>query len=140
MREWTIKVFINLKGRDFFEDWIEQQPADAQESIRAIIRRLQYIKKWERPFFAPLHGHKDIGEIIVRTKDKQYRPLGCIGPGPQVFTILIGASKKSNVWTPHDAPKTAEKRRKEVFADGRYIGEYKPRTGSAKEAPSEQRT
>jgi hypothetical protein len=140
MKEWTIKVFRNLNGRDFFEDWMEEQSIDAQESIRVMIRRLQFMKKWDRPFFSMLHGHKYIAEIIVKTKDKQYRPLGCMGPGPQVFTILAGASKKGRIWSPHDAPRTAEKRRKLVFEDGRYIDEYKPRAASIKETSQEQGT
>ena len=124
MKIWTFKVFVKPNGRDTFKEWIESLDVDAQERIKAMIRRLSVMKTWGRPYFSGLKGHKNIYEIRVKTKDKQYRPLGCIGPGPQVFTLLIGASKKGKVWSPPKAIETAEKRLKLVFKDWRYIGEY----------------
>lgn len=132
MKEWTIKVFIKKNGEDDFEEWMEEidkTDAEGYEQIRAMIKRLSNIKKWDRPFFAMLSDCEHICEVIVKTKDKQYRPLGCYGPGPQTFTLLIGASKKQKVWTPPNAKKTAKKRRKLVFSrDGwRYLDDYQPR-------------
>lgn len=126
MKIWSFKVFVRLNGRDTFEEWITSLDVDAQERIRAMIRRLSVMKRWERPYFAPLRGYKNIYEIIVKTKDRQYRPLGCFGPGPQVFTLLIGASKKEKIWSPPNARKTAEKRCKLIFRDRRYLNEYQP--------------
>lgn len=127
MKLWSFKVFVKLNGRDTFEDWIVAQGADAEEKIRAMIRRLSVTRRWGRPFFDSLHGHEGIHEIIVKGKDKQYRPLGCFGPGPQTFTILIGASKKGRIWNPSNAKKTAEKRRKLVFySDRECLNEYRP--------------
>jgi hypothetical protein len=125
MKIWSFKVFVKPNGRDTFEEWITSIDLDAEERIRAMIRRLSVMKTWGRPYFSGLKGHKNICEIRVKAKDKQYRPLGCFGPGPQVFTLLIGASKKGKVWSPSKAIKTAEKRLKLVFEDRRYIGEYK---------------
>lgn len=82
------------------------------------------MKTWGRPYFSGLGGQKNIYEIIVKTKDRQYRPLGCFGPGPQIFTILIGASKKQRIWSPPSAIETAIKRRKLIFENRRYLGEY----------------
>jgi len=130
MKLWKFKVFIGFNGRDIFEEWINEVKKisdDAEEKIRAMIRRLSVTEKWDRPHFASLKSHTYIFEIIVKTKDKQYRPLGCFGPGPQVFTILVGASKKGKIWSPKDAIKTAKKRRKLIFQDNRrYTGEYQP--------------
>lgn len=138
MKEWTIKVFIKENGKDAFEEWmeeIEKRDVDGYERIRAMIRRLSNTKKWDRPVFAMLTGCKPIGEIIVKTPNKQYRPLGCFGPGPQTFTILIGASKKQKVWSPPDAKETAQKRHKLVFKERRYFDDYRPRVGRDKRAP-----
>jgi hypothetical protein len=143
MRLWTFKIFVRPDdGRNPFEEWIKElDDADAEEKIRAMIRRLSVTRIWGRPHFAPIHGYKNIWEIIVKTKDKQYRPLGCFGPGPQVFTLLIGASKKGKVWTPPDAKRTAEKRSKMILADRRCIHEYiEPRKRSDKKPAPEQGT
>ena len=56
-----------------------------------------------------------MGEIRSDYGNVEYRPLGCNGPDPDQFTILIGAFKKGKVWTPADARKTALKRRKELI-------------------------
>lgn len=146
MKAWTSKVtfkaFIKESGQDAFEDWLEDQTAQGEERIRALIKRMSNLKTWDRPFFGDLHGkkYKEIKEIIVKS-DKQYRVLGCFGPGPQIFTILIGATKvsqhKKTIWNPPNAPDTAEKRRKLVFEDReKYSDEYKPRERSIEEAPT----
>lgn len=129
MKEWTIKVFVKENGEDAFEEWMEgvaKDDPEGYERIRAMIRRLSSTKKWDRPFFAMLTDCEHICEIIVKTKNTQYRPLGCYGPGPQILTILVGASKKQKVWTPANAKETAKHRRKMVFRDGRYVDDYRP--------------
>lgn len=126
MKIWSFKVFVSLGGRDTFDEWIRSLDIEAQERIRAMIRRLSAMRNWERPHFASLRGHPGICEIIIKTKNKQCRPLGYRGPDPNTFTILIGASKKDNIWTPSNAIETAKKRRKLINEDRRYLGEYKP--------------
>lgn len=126
MEIWTFKVFISLGGRDTFDEWIKSLDINAQERIRGIIRHMSVTRRWGRPFFDAIHGYEGIHEIRVKAKNIQYRPLGCFGPGPQTFTLLLGASKKVNVWFPKDAIKMAVKRRKLIFENRRYLGEYKP--------------
>ena len=77
---WSFKVFITLNGDNPFQEWITSLDVDAQERIRAMIRRLSVIERWERPYFSMLSGHKNIGEIRVKANKIQYRPLGCFGP------------------------------------------------------------
>lgn len=125
MKLWSFKVFISLNGRDTFHEWITSLDADSEEKVRATIKLLSVSKVWGRPHFAKLHGWDNLYEIIIKGKDKQYRPLGCYGPGPQIFTLLIGASKKSKIWTPSNAIKTADKRRKLVFTNRRYLDDYR---------------
>ena len=132
MKEWTFKVFIKSNGRDAFEEWIKIQGIDAEEKIRAMINLLSVTKIWDRPHFAKIHGSENIYEIRIKGKDKQYRPLGCKGPGPQIFTLLVGASKKENKWNPPEAIKMAEERCKLVFKDQRSIDKYGARARNTK--------
>jgi hypothetical protein len=134
MKQWTFKVFIKSNGQDAFEEWISAQDVDMEERIRARLDMMSITKIWSRPYFDILHGYKHIHEIIIKGRDKQYRPLGCFGPGPQVFTLLVGASKKGAVWNPPNAKETAEKRHKLVFEDRnrRWIGEYQRRERDTK--------
>jgi hypothetical protein len=133
MKLWNFRTYNKASGRDAFEDWLQDQTALGEEGIRTLLRRMSNTETWIRPYFGNLHGKKynKIKEIILKS-DKQYRVLGCFGPGPQTFTILIGSTKESQhgktIWNPHDAPDTAEKRRKLVFEDKEaYSHEYKPR-------------
>ena len=126
MKLWSFKVFVKSNGSDAFKEWLVSQDEDAEEKIRATIKLLSVTRLWSRPHFAKLYGHNNIYEIIIKGKDKQYRPLGCFGPGPQIFTLLIGASKKGKVWTPANAKTTAEKRCKLVYNNRRYLNDYRP--------------
>lgn len=128
MPEFTFKVFLNSNGHDTFERWISNQSAEGEEKIRALIKRLSNsnIKLWDRPFIGILKG--PLRELIIKA-DKQYRPIGCFGPGPQVFTLLLGATKESKnrkvIWDPPNAIDSAMKRQK-LIKDAKYVGEYKP--------------
>jgi hypothetical protein len=77
---------------------------------------------WGMPDFKPLGG--GIFEIRFKADGRQYRPLGYDGPGPHEFTVLVGAYKKMNRWTPPDARKTAVKRRKEIKNGVRKVRRY----------------
>jgi hypothetical protein len=96
MKIWTFKAFLTFNGRNLFQEWITSLDVDAEERIRAIIRRMEVTKKWERPYFDSLHGHKSIYKIRVKSGGKNYRPLGCYGPDVNTFVLLVGASKTSN--------------------------------------------
>jgi len=126
MKIWSFKVFVDKDGRDTFEEWITSLDVDAEERIRARIRYLSITKIWARPFFDVIHGQKGIHEIRVKSKNIQYRPLGCFGPDRYTFILLIGASKKGNAWSPKNAIKKAGKRRELTHTDRRCLGEYQP--------------
>jgi hypothetical protein len=130
MKIWSFKVFVKRSGRDSFEEWLTSIDVEAEERIRAMIRRLSVMEKWEKPYFSGLKGYKDIYEIRVNANNVQYRPLGCFGPERKTFVLLIGASKTSKkrktIWSPKNAPKTANKRRELILEDRRYVGGYQP--------------
>ncbi|MBI4777191.1 MAG: type II toxin-antitoxin system RelE/ParE family toxin [Deltaproteobacteria bacterium] len=124
MSIWKFKVFLSNRELDTFEEWLTDQDKEARVRIRNTIAYLANIERhqWGRPYFAPIG--KSIYEIRVQSGKKQYRIFGCFGFGPQTFTLLIGTGKKGKTYTPKDAIKTAQKRRKLIDEDRGYLGEY----------------
>ncbi len=138
-------VFVKANGKDILEKWLDDEGAGAEEALDAMIKRLSPLRRevWGSRFVHKIEGQKDIYELIISTGDKQYRPLGCFGPGQREFTILIGASKKGGRkrrpmrWDPPNALKTAKKRCKLVINNRGLLREYQTRTGSTKKTSSE---
>jgi len=124
MNRTTIKTFITKRGKDLIQEWIKCLPKKAQASIDVRIRFLALGGNWCRPYAAKLGGYDKIWEIRVKSENIQYRPLGCFGPGENIFSILIGATKKNNRFVPKDAPKIAIKRKQLINQDEGYLNEY----------------
>src|SRR5579884_2960212 len=116
---WRFMSLADHQGRDIFERWLEKevdrgQRKGVETAIRTTLRFLRFSRKelWREPHFK---WFSEIGEIRSDFGNVEYRPLGCNGPEPDQFTIVIGAYKKGKVWTPANARKTAEDRRKELL-------------------------
>jgi len=124
MNRTTIKTFVTRRGIDRIQEWIKYLPTKAQVAIDERIRFLALGGNWSRPYAAKLKGYDSIWEIRVKSENIQYRPLGCFGPGENVFSILIGAIEKNNRFVPKDAPKIAEKRKQLIYQDERCLDEY----------------
>lgn len=124
MNNWTIKTFVTERGTDVIQEWIEDLPIKAQVAIDERIRFLALGNNWHRPYAHQLKGYDGIWEIIIKSENVQYRPLGCFGPGDKVFSLLIGAREKDNKFVPQNAPKTAEKRKKVIYENEGYLNEY----------------
>ena len=108
------------QDRDTFQRWLDNdldqgQRKGVEAAIKTTLRFLRYARKdlWKVPHFKWFSG--GIGEVRSDYGNVEYRPLGCNGPQPDQFTIVIGAYKKGTVWTPQEARKTALKRRKELL-------------------------
>ena len=124
MHRTTIKTFVTKRGVDQIQEWIKYLPTKAQASIEVRIRYLALGGNWCRPNAAKLQGYDSIWEIIVLSENIQYRPLGCFGPGKNIFSILIGAIEKNNRFVPKNAPKIAEERKQLIYQDEGYLNEY----------------
>lgn len=120
----TIKAYVTERGIDAIHEWIDNLPIRAQVAIHVRIRFLALGGIWPRQYVAKLRGYDKIWEIRVKSENIQYRPLGCFGPGKNVFSILIGATKKNNRFIPPNAPKTAEERKRLINQDEGYLNEY----------------
>ena len=122
---WRLMKFISDSGRDLIEEWLSKAVTIGERKgvrieLETILRMLRFVKResWSRPQFDWLQGDhcRGIGELIVDYRGVPYRPLGCFGPAPDQFTLLIGARKdrkrKGKVqWDPENAIETAIKRR-----------------------------
>ncbi len=120
----TIKTYVTERNIDDIQEWIDNLRPRAQAAIEVRIRFLALGGNWYPPYAAKLRGYNKIWEIRVKSENIQYRPLGCFGPGKNVFSILIGATKKNNRFIPPNAPKTAEERKRLINQDERYLNEY----------------
>ncbi len=128
--------FVSDSGRDMIEEWLEKKvPIGERKEVRieleSILRSLKFAKfeLWNRPQVGWLKGDNcgGIGELIVDCRGNPYRPLGCFGPEPDQFTLLIGTRKDRKnkgtvLWDPEDAVQTAIYRR--AKRDESHISEY----------------
>jgi hypothetical protein len=133
---WRIMKFVSDSERDVIEDWLAKRVAIGERKgvrieLEAILRHLRFLRfeSWSRPQFDWLQGThcQGIGELIVEFRGIPYRPLGCFGPQPDQFTILIGARKDRKrrgkvQWDPENAVQTAIDRR--TVLDERHVTEY----------------
>ncbi len=134
---WRFMKFASGSGRDAISDWLADVPIGERKGVRAYLvatlRHLRFLPKasWKRPQFDWLTGEKysGIGEVRFDFTNVPYRSLGCFGPSPNQFTILIGCKKtrarkgKTN-WKPPSAPDTAVVRRKKLIETGRSVYEF----------------
>lgn len=116
--DWTFKTYVSPTGRQDVQLDLNKEPPKVVQPFKTSVRYLANTKKidWHEPDAKKLKGVQDIYEIRFKANNRQYRPLGFFGTGPQEFTILIWASKKGSVWSPSEAIKTADNRRKEILA------------------------
>lgn len=86
-------------------DWYQGLPTDARADFDFVIQELSGTKEWRGTGRTKLlHGkHSGFVEIIFKTNNVQYRPVGCFGPDRRQFSLLVGCSKKQRVYTPPDA-------------------------------------
>ena len=133
---WRVMKFVSDSGRDMVQEWLTRTvPIGSRNAVRieleTVLRYLRMlpIRLWTRPQFAWLQGDHcaGIGEIILDYDGVPYRPLVCLGPQPDQFTILMGARKdrkrKGHVqWDPENALYTA--RNRQSMLDDEHVTEY----------------
>jgi hypothetical protein len=123
MKEWTIKVFVDENGKSDFYEWRDKLPKKARQKLRWVIDNMEITEDWiPSKYFRLLPG--GIGEIRFNIHNRQFRPLGCYGPGEGEFTILIGAEEKGDRFKPLRVLDIAKERRQLIRDDERYSDEY----------------
>lgn len=121
---WTVKYYVVSNGGSPFKDWYD----GLGEEVRAVFdARLDHLKQqprngWSMPHFRLLHGPcAGLGEIRFNARRVQYRPLGFFGPGPNEFTLLVGAIEKGGEIRPTSACAAALK-----YVSGLKLNQTKP--------------
>lgn len=117
-------------GNDVIEEWFKLYPA-IRPWMKRMLAYMEITPVWVEPYFKWLKGkeNKDLGEIR-KTGSIQYRIIGCKGPGPDEFTLLIGATKTTRgaagktAWNPSNALLVAGERRDLVLKDRSYTDDY----------------
>lgn len=123
MKIWTFKIFGEKKSD--VDDWINGLSPKAHAKMDYIISCMEITMDWTKTsYFSPLKGYRGICEIKFCVQNKQYRPLGCYGPGEKEFTILFGAWEEGDRFNPQRAPRIAAKRREDVRKGREYTHEY----------------
>jgi Phage derived protein Gp49-like (DUF891) len=118
MPEWTFRDYQRptaLPGNPLNEIllWTLGLPVKAQAKIDAVILSLQGFRVWP-PQYVSDCGYEGIWELRIVSGGVQYRPLGCYGPGPRVFTLLIGTIEKGGK-IPYGDGESAVQRRERVL-------------------------
>jgi len=114
-----IRDFLDDRGTNPITEWLKQQSTKFQAKFEA---RLVWMSTaslpWAGQYVTKLQDVGDVFEIRIKHAGQQYRPLGCWGPGPGQFTLLLGAKEKNNRFVPPEAVETAKVRAKSLL-DGR---------------------
>jgi hypothetical protein len=127
MKLWSFLDFVDDRGENVIQRWLQSLPPSARKSVKAkMTARIEYLEV--TPVFCPpyardLHGEcEGLFEIIFRVKNLQYRPLACRGPDTtREVTLLMGAIEREERFDPPGACSTALRRKALIFADRRYV-------------------
>ena len=127
MLEWTFRDYQRPSSQGAEGDrtlvneilvWTLGLPKKAQAKIDS---RILFLRAWPPPwplqYVSAYVGRPGIYELIISCGGVQYRPLGCYGPKPREFTLLIGAIEKGGR-IPKGILDSAESRREDVLRKG----------------------
>ncbi len=124
MKCWYFKVFLDSKGVNEINDWLQSMPPSFRAKVDTIIAYLEVQKDMRCKWFKNVKGYKNVYELRFPHNKIQYRPLGCFGPGKDEFTLVFLAEEKGDKFVPKDAPEKAVNRFKLALQDRRYIDDF----------------
>jgi hypothetical protein len=117
-------------GRSEIDEWRAMLSPSTRQKLDDFIFHLRRQTAIQYPLKG-LTGADGIFELVLGLDaGVQQRPLGCVGPGPREFTLLLPATKqerrKKTIWDPRAAVTIAERRRAIVLGMGgrRFIREF----------------
>lgn len=113
MNPWKFIDYCSPAGNNLIEKWYSKLPIQAQTDFDVTLKLLSITTDWrDLQEFKRLTGkHSQLGEIRFTSNKVRYRPAGYFGPGASTFTILIGCTKKQNIYDPPHAFDLALKRK-----------------------------
>src|SRR5215213_4084300 len=101
---WVFMERTTPSGRGVITDWYNKDiEREAQVEFDDTLRYLAITPRelWKRPEYDTMTP--EFGEIRFFANKLQHRVFGFFLPGTNWFVMLIGATKKGNDYTPHDA-------------------------------------
>ncbi len=116
-------MYVDPLGVSDFYDWQKGIPKKARYKLRWVMNYMKVTETWTNTKYFKLLSD-GVGEIRFEIHNRQFRPLGCYGPGKREFTILIGAEEKGNRLKPPGVLETAKERRELVLHNKEYSDEY----------------
>jgi hypothetical protein len=116
---WTFFDYVDNSGSNQIETWIASLPIGARGPVRAELAAILVIAAPEDflgpPSFESLQG-VGMFEIKLKLKNIQYRILAWYGPARKNVTLLAGARKKNDRYSPRTVFEMAERRRSEILS------------------------
>jgi hypothetical protein len=97
-------------GNDLVEEWYSKLLEEAQADFDTTLKNLSIAEGWRGMKEFKMLG-RGIGEVRFKSGNVQYRPMGSF-EGERIFALLVGSTKKQNIYSPPDAFDLALKRRK----------------------------
>lgn len=128
-RRWRFLNFRSEFGRNLIRDWIDGLPNGTRQRVKArlnaLVTELELKETLDRPYVGQLRGApcKGLYELIMKIDKTEFRVLGCYGPKPDEFTLLLGTSEKGNKFTNENACDTAQDRGRSIH-DSRRVCEH----------------
>ena len=109
-------VYESPTGRPDVQKDIDRLTVEGVERFAAAARWLSVTPTpgWHEPNAKKLKGYQKLYEMKFIADRVQQRPLGFFGPTPGVFSIVLWATHKQDVYKPSSALVTANKRIKDV--------------------------
>ncbi len=119
---WTFLDYVDKNGVNRISEWLQSLPIQARVEFEVLLDMLRGKSLLTRPETGKLHGELNgLYEFVFRVSNIQYRPIFCYGPETRAreVTILVGATKKNNRFSPPGVGRTAMSRAKEIGAGDR---------------------
>lgn len=104
---WVFMERITQSGRGVITDWYKDIEKTAQAEFDDTLRYLAITPRdlWKRPEYDTMTP--EFGEIRFKANKLEHRVFGFFLSNSNQFIMLVGATKKGNDYTPHDAKKNA---------------------------------
>ena len=117
MSSWTFFDFVNVRGENEIHKWLNSSEVtkQAKAKINARIATLRGFPVFPEQYFSAYKGWDDIYELRIVYGNVQYLPLGCYGPGPRQFCLLVGGIEKGKI--PKSLLSIAKQRRSIVISN-----------------------
>lgn len=121
---WTFLDYVDGKGSNQIEAWLESLPVGARKPVRAKLAAILIFAspqaRLQPPRFGPLQG-VGMFKVTFKLNNVQYRILAWYGPDRREVTLLAGAIEKNDRYRPLNVFDTAARRRAEILSDRKRV-------------------